>query len=112
MNLEDYSLNIIMLFCYVDNELDAGQRAAVEEILSHNLAARMKIAEIKELNMLLKAAYSHDGEGVLLPVGCKFQETVSFSSVLSAKYLRWSVSGTGERAISSVFPIMRAYAGA
>jgi anti-sigma factor RsiW len=60
VNLEGHSLDVL-LFCYVDYELDADQRAAVEDLFSRNLAARQRVAEIRELNMLLKAAYNHNG---------------------------------------------------
>ena len=61
MNLEEDSVDVLLL-CYVDNELDADQRAAVEKLLAHDPAARQKVAQIRRLNMLLKAAYSDDGE--------------------------------------------------
>jgi anti-sigma factor RsiW len=61
VNLEESSGDILLL-CYVDNELDADQRAAVEKLLAHDPAARQKVAQIRRLNMLLKAAYSDDGE--------------------------------------------------
>jgi hypothetical protein len=61
VNLEEDSVDVLLL-CYVDNELDADQRAAVEKLLAHDPAARQKVAQIRRLNMLLKAAYSDDGE--------------------------------------------------
>ena len=61
VNLEEDSVDVLLL-CYVDNELDVDQRAAVEKLLAHDPAARQKVAQIRRLNMLLKAAYSDDGE--------------------------------------------------
>jgi|tagenome__1003787_1003787.scaffolds.fasta_scaffold18057893_1 anti-sigma factor RsiW len=49
-----------LLFSYVDGELDANQRMAVEEFLAHDPVTRQKIAQFKELNILIRAAYSCD----------------------------------------------------
>jgi anti-sigma factor RsiW len=60
VSLEGHCVDVL-LFCYADNVLDADQRTAVGDLLSRSPAARQRVAEIRELNMLLKAAYNHDG---------------------------------------------------
>jgi anti-sigma factor RsiW len=55
----------ILLFAYVDGELDEEQRRAVEELLAHDSVARQRVEEIRELNRLLKAAYAEDGDEVI-----------------------------------------------
>ena len=55
----------ILLFAYVDGELDEEQRRAVEELLAHDSVARQRVEEIRELNKLLKAAYAEDGDEVI-----------------------------------------------
>jgi anti-sigma factor RsiW len=52
----------ILLFAYVDGELTEDQRHRVEELLDHDPAARQRVEEIRELNKLLKAAYSEDSD--------------------------------------------------
>jgi anti-sigma factor RsiW len=55
----------ILLFAYVDGELDEEQRRAVEELIAHDPVARQRVEEIRELNRLLKAAYAEDGDEVI-----------------------------------------------
>ena len=52
----------ILLFAYVDGELTEDQRHRVEELLDRDPAARQRVEEIRELNNLLKAAYSEDSD--------------------------------------------------
>ncbi len=52
----------ILLFAYVDGELTEDQRHRVEELLDRDPAARQRVQEIRELNKLLKAAYSEDSD--------------------------------------------------
>ena len=52
----------ILLFAYVDGELTEDQRHRVEELLDRDPAARQRVEEIRELNKLLKAAYSEDSD--------------------------------------------------
>jgi anti-sigma factor RsiW len=52
----------ILLFAYVDGELDEEQRRTVEELLARDAAARQRVEEIRELTELLKAAYADDGD--------------------------------------------------
>jgi anti-sigma factor RsiW len=52
----------ILLFAYVDGELDGEQRLFVEALLARDPAARQRVAQICELNALLKAAYDENGE--------------------------------------------------
>lgn len=51
----------ILLFAYVDGELDEEQRRLVEDLLARDPDARQRVAQIRELNALLKAAYDEDG---------------------------------------------------
>jgi hypothetical protein len=51
----------ILLFAYVDGELDAAQRRLVEDLLARDPEARQRVAQMRELNALLKAAYDEDG---------------------------------------------------
>ena len=51
-----------MLFAYVDGELDEDQRRRVEELLARDPDARQRVAQLRELNALLKAAYQKDGD--------------------------------------------------
>jgi anti-sigma factor RsiW len=50
----------ILLFAYVDGELDEDQRRLVEELLAHDPDARRRVESMCELNRLLKAAYQED----------------------------------------------------
>jgi anti-sigma factor RsiW len=50
----------ILLFAYVDGELDEDQRRLVEELLAHDPDARRRVESMRELNRLLKAAYQED----------------------------------------------------
>ena len=52
----------ILLFAYVDGELDTAQRSLVEDLLARDPEARQRVAQMRELNALLKAAYDEDGE--------------------------------------------------
>jgi anti-sigma factor RsiW len=55
----------ILLFAYVDGELDRHQRLLVQALLARDPAARQRVAQIRELNALLRAAYHKDGEEVI-----------------------------------------------
>ena len=61
VNLDERSEDI-MLFAYVDGELDGAQRLPVEALLARDPAARQRVAQFRELNALLKAAYDEDGK--------------------------------------------------
>jgi anti-sigma factor RsiW len=52
----------ILLFAYVDGELDEEQRCLVEALLTRDPDARQRVEQIRELNALLKAAYDENGE--------------------------------------------------
>ena len=52
----------VLLFAYVDGELDEDQRRRVEELLARDPDARQRVAQLRELNALLKAAYQKDGD--------------------------------------------------
>jgi anti-sigma factor RsiW len=52
----------ILLFAYVDGELDEEQRCLVEALLARDPDARQRVEQIRELNALLKAAYDVNGE--------------------------------------------------
>ena len=64
MALEERSEDIL-LFAYVDGELDRHQRLLVQSLLARDPAARQRVAQIRELNALLRAAYDKDGEEVI-----------------------------------------------
>ena len=51
----------MVLFAYVDGELDEEQRRLVEALLARDPDVRQRVAQIRELNALLKAAYDEDG---------------------------------------------------
>jgi anti-sigma factor RsiW len=51
----------ILLFAYVDGELDEEKRRLVEDLLARDPDVRQRVAQIRELNALLKAAYDEDG---------------------------------------------------
>ncbi len=51
----------ILLFAYVDGELDEEQRRLVEDLLARDPDVRQRVAQIREVNALLKAAYDDDG---------------------------------------------------
>jgi anti-sigma factor RsiW len=51
----------ILLLAYVDGELDAAQRRLVEDLLARDPEAFQRVAQMRELNALLKAAYDEDG---------------------------------------------------
>jgi anti-sigma factor RsiW len=51
----------ILLFAYVNGELDEEQRRLVEDLLARDPDARQRVAQIRDLNALLKAAYDEDG---------------------------------------------------
>jgi anti-sigma factor RsiW len=61
VTLEEDSLNILLI-AYIDGELDADRCSTVEKLLADDPAARQKVAQLRRLNMLLKAAYSDDGK--------------------------------------------------
>ena len=61
VNLDERSKDIL-LFAYVDGELDGAQRLPVEALLARDPAARQRVAQFRELNALLKAAYDEDGK--------------------------------------------------
>lgn len=61
MDPEDRSGDML-LFAYVDGELDEDQRRRVEELLARDPDARQRVAQLRELNALLKAAYQKDGD--------------------------------------------------
>jgi anti-sigma factor RsiW len=48
----------VLLMAYVDDELDEDQRVIVEELLARDPEARQWAAQLRELSLLLKAAYS------------------------------------------------------
>ena len=52
----------ILLFAYVDGELDEDQRRLVEELLAHDPDVRQRVELMRELNRLLKAAYQEDSD--------------------------------------------------
>jgi anti-sigma factor RsiW len=52
----------ILLFAYVDGELNEEQRRVVEELLARDPVVRQRVEEIRQLNKLLKAAYDEDGD--------------------------------------------------
>jgi hypothetical protein len=52
----------VLLFAYVDGELDEDQRRLVEELLARDPDARQRVAQFRELNALLKAAYQKNGD--------------------------------------------------
>lgn len=54
----------ILLFAYVDGELDEDQRRLVEELLARDPDARRRVESMRELNRLLKAAYQEDSNGM------------------------------------------------
>jgi anti-sigma factor RsiW len=58
---EDQSLDVL-LFAYVDGELNEEQQRLVEDLLARDPDARQRVAQIRELNALLKAAYDEEGE--------------------------------------------------
>jgi anti-sigma factor RsiW len=57
----DERLEDILLFAYADGELDEEQRRLVEDLLARDPDARQRVAQLRELNILLKAAYDEDG---------------------------------------------------
>ena len=59
MALEERSEDIL-LFAYVDGELDEDQRRLVEELLAHDPDAHRRVKSMRELNRLLKTAYQED----------------------------------------------------
>ena len=61
MALEERSEDTL-LFAYVDGELDEDQRRLIKDLLAQDPGARQRVAEIRELNALLKAAYDEKGE--------------------------------------------------
>jgi anti-sigma factor RsiW len=48
----------VLLMAYIDGELDENQSMIVENLLARDPAARQWIAQVQELNLLVKAAYS------------------------------------------------------
>lgn len=52
----------ILLFAYVDGELDDDQRRLVEDLMSKDPDVGRRIAQIRELSRLIKAAYEDDGD--------------------------------------------------
>ena len=52
----------ILLFAYVDGELDEEHRRLVEDLLARDPDARQRVAQMRELNALLKAAYDENGQ--------------------------------------------------
>lgn len=58
----DDQIRDLLLFSYVDGELDEDQRRLVEDLLARDPDARQRVAEMREINALLKAAYDEDGE--------------------------------------------------
>jgi anti-sigma factor RsiW len=52
----------VLLFAYVDGELDAAQLRFVEDLLARDPDARQRVAQMRELNALLKAAYDENGQ--------------------------------------------------
>jgi anti-sigma factor RsiW len=58
---EDQSLDVL-LFAYVDGELNEEQRRLVEDLLARDPDVRQRVAQIRELDALLKAAYDEEGE--------------------------------------------------
>jgi anti-sigma factor RsiW len=52
----------MLLFAYVDGELDEDKRRLVEALLARDPDARRRAEQIRELNALLKAAYDQNGE--------------------------------------------------
>jgi hypothetical protein len=58
----DEQLRDILLFAYVDGELDEDRQGLVEELLARDPDARQRVAQMRELNALFKAAYNEDGE--------------------------------------------------
>jgi anti-sigma factor RsiW len=51
----------ILLFAYVDGELSVDQRQNVEALLARDASTRILVAQFRELNRLLKAAYDVTG---------------------------------------------------
>jgi len=59
---EDQSSDVL-LFAYVDGELNEEQRRLVADLLARDPdARRQRVVQIRELNALLKAAYDEEGE--------------------------------------------------
>jgi anti-sigma factor RsiW len=55
-------LENILLFSYVDGELNVDNCCIVEEFLASDAAAREKVAQAIELNILLRAAFADGGD--------------------------------------------------
>jgi anti-sigma factor RsiW len=60
----DERLEDILLFTYVDGEVSKAQRRFVEAVLARDPDARQRITQIRELNMLIKAAYKGGDQSV------------------------------------------------
>lgn len=60
MNI-DKKLEDILLFAYADGQVSKNQRRFVEAVLARDPDMHQRIAEIHELNTLIKAAYK-DGD--------------------------------------------------
>ncbi|UEM19077.1 hypothetical protein JL100_018495 [Skermanella mucosa] len=52
----------MLLFAYVDGELDEDQRQLVEELIAKDPDVSNRILQIRELSRLIKAAYDEDGD--------------------------------------------------
>ncbi|UEM01736.1 hypothetical protein JL101_017200 [Skermanella rosea] len=61
MEIEEQAEDIL-LFAYVDGELDEDQRRLVEELISRNPDVNDRISQIRELSRLIRAAYEEDGD--------------------------------------------------
>ena len=61
MEIEEQAEDIL-LFAYVDGELDEDQRRLVEELISRNPDVNHRISQIRELSRLIRAAYEEDGD--------------------------------------------------
>lgn len=61
MEIEELAEDIL-LFAYVDGELDDDQRRLVEDLMSKDPDVGRRIAQIRELSRLIKAAYEDDGD--------------------------------------------------
>ncbi|WP_158046272.1 anti-sigma factor family protein [Skermanella pratensis] len=52
----------MLLFAYVDGELDEDQRQLVEELIAKDPDVSQRIVQLRELSRLIKAAYDEDGD--------------------------------------------------
>jgi anti-sigma factor RsiW len=60
----DERLKDMLLFTYVDGEVSEAQWHFVEAVLARDPDARQRIAQIRELNMLIKVAYKGGDQSV------------------------------------------------